>query len=197
MNEESVKVFVAKVPKIIEFESIYPESRWNEIINCNSEKVKKQKYAVWQLLKFVLENNYNLKFEDIIFSKSLNGKWLADKLYFSLSHAGDFVAVCAYNQPIGLDIEIIDEQRMTKKLFEKIATEKERVKYTNPSVLDIAELWTKKEAIFKYLDKGGFISSKIETENYLTSSIVSDKYNIAVSVCGMVNPLEIVLANIW
>ncbi len=196
MCEVSLKVFVAKVPKIIRFEPIYPECRWKEIVESTSEKVKKQKYAVWQLLKWVIENQYNLKFEDIVFSKSSNGKWLADKFCFSLSHTSDFVAVCIDNQPIGLDIEVLNEQKMTKKLFEHIATDKEKTKCLSPVAKDIAILWTKKESVFKYMDKGGFVPYKIETEDYLTSSMVSDKFNIVVSVCGKVKPLEVVAVNI-
>ncbi len=196
MCKDSLKVFVALVPETVEYKPIYPESRWKEILNCKSEKVKKQKYAVWQLLKWVIEKQYNLTFEDIVFSKSPNGKWLADKIFFSLSHTNDFVAVCVDNQPIGLDIEVLDEFTMTKSLFRYTTTDKEKTKYKSPSAVDIATLWTKKEAIFKYLNKDLFVPSKIETEDYLTSSTVFNKFNVIISVCGKGVPLETITVNL-
>ncbi len=196
MYNDSLKVFIAKIPEIIEFKPIYPESRWNEIIDCKSEEVKEQKYTVWKLLKWVVEKQYNLQFKDIVFSKSANGKWLADKIYFSLSHTDDFVAVCVDNQPIGLDIEVLDECTMTKSLFRYTTTDKEKTKYISPSAVDIATLWTKKEAIFKYLNKDLFVPSKIETEDYVTSSTVFNKFNVIISVCGKDVPLEIITVNL-
>lgn len=182
MEQQILKVFIAKIPDKIEYKQLYPAERWAEITSCVNEKVKKQKYVAWKLLEKVFESEYKTSFENIIFSKTGSGKWLADKMYFSISHSQNYVAVCIDNQPIGLDIELIDEQKMTEKIFSFIATDREKQLYKNLSTEDIATLWTKKEAIFKQLDKSGFIPKNIETYDYFTTTIIENSLKMAISV---------------
>ena len=191
MNYKIVKVFLAKIPEKIEYKPLYPSERFEEISSCKSEKVKRQKYAVWELLKYVLEKEYNLRFENIKFTKSVNGKWLANCIYFSLAHSGDYVAVCVDNRPIGLDIEYINEQKMTNKLLYYITTNIEKQAYNDePTAAQIAMLWAKKEAIFKFLNKPFFKPSNIEIKDYVTATEV--KNDLIVSVCGEVEKIEII-----
>ncbi len=92
----------------------------------------------------------NIRYEE-------SGKPVADNCYVSISHSGNMVAVCTSENPVGIDIEKIDDTRN----FEKIASryfhgkEKEFFEQT-PTVDAFYEIWTKKEAYTK-IDGNGVI----------------------------------------
>jgi 4'-phosphopantetheinyl transferase len=97
---------------------------------------------------------------DIVFLCDKNGKPYAKDIdiHFNISHSGDYV-MCAVNEtPVGVDIEKIRDIRT--EVINRVCTEKE-LEYVNAGGLPESErlkrffeIWTFKEAYFKYLGTG-------------------------------------------
>lgn len=156
---------------------IYPPLRREIIDGTENEKLKKQRTQVWALLKTAVENSLGLEFETIEFSLAENGKWSADKFFFSLSHTEGLVAVAVSSAPTGIDVE--DKLRFSgegkEKLLKRIAADGEEDK-------DVCALWTQKESIFKCGRDGIFKPKEIKAENYPVTTFTAGRYML--SVCG-------------
>ncbi len=96
---------------------------------------------------------HHMGVEDLTYEP--NGKPVAKNCYVSISHSGDYVAVCRNDStPVGIDIE-----KMTERDFSKIANRffcgKELEKFTkNPTAEMFYEIWTRKEAYSKIIGTG-------------------------------------------
>ena len=87
------------------YDEVYPPQRAEEIEKTGSEKVRQEKLAVWKLLFVAIERKFGYKPEELKFSKTENGKWICDKLWFSLSHSHGASAVIVSDKPCGIDVE--------------------------------------------------------------------------------------------
>lgn len=82
-------------------------------------------------------------------------KPMADNCFVSISHSGDMVAVCTSENPIGIDIELIDEKRNLEKLSKRVFCGKELETFkNNPTPEQFYEIWTRKEAYSKIEGQG-------------------------------------------
>ena len=82
-------------------------------------------------------------------------KPFADNCYVSISHSGDMVAVCTSENPIGIDIEKIDDKRNLEKLSNRVFCGKELETFkNNPTPELFYEIWTQKEAYSKIDGQG-------------------------------------------
>ena len=101
--------------------------------------------AATELLNMGVEN---LRYEE-------NGKPVADNCFVSISHSGDMVAVCTSENPVGIDIEKIDEKRNLEKLSNRVFCGKELETFkNNPTPEQFYEIWTQKEAYSKIDGQG-------------------------------------------
>ncbi len=121
----------------------------------------------------------NLRYEE-------NGKPLADNCYVSISHSGNMVAVCISENPVGIDIEKIDDKRNFIKLSKRIFRGKELEAFNNnPTAELFYEIWTQKEAYSKIDGQGvneimsGF--DVYELQNYEFQTEIINDY--VLSVC--------------
>lgn len=165
-------VYVRRYPFDVENKEIIPHIRRDEIDKANNEVHRQQKYYAWKLLEKAVFEKYGIKMDELSFSLNVDGKWECDKLYFSLSHTKDTVAVALSEKPCGIDVEYFSPERFGEKLARRILTEKEFLEY---SVLDENERneytfrkWTQKESIFKMLSGSTFMPRTIETSEYFT-----------------------------
>jgi len=81
--------------------------------------------------------------------------YLPDGPYFSISHCKHALAVCVGEQPVGIDIESI--RRADESLIRRTMNEQEQRLIANAgedSLLQFTALWTRKEAVLKYLGTG-------------------------------------------
>lgn len=104
----------------------------------------------------------------------------ADKVYFSLSHSGDYVAVALDTYPIGIDIEEIKPHK--ENIEQKFFTEHER------NLIDTDEdgkeagffkIWTLKEAFLKAVGEG--LRFGIEEVNVEVVNIAERRYKFNIS----------------
>ena len=163
-----IDVYVAKIPSQATPKPVYPDARAQEIQACKNERVKIEKYCVWQLLAYALHRSYGVNMQKLPFAKDENGKWTTPDYFFSLSHCEEVVAVAISRKPVGLDVEKVSDRM--EKIKDKILTQREfsRYKEREDKSLYLAEKWTQKESIFKMQGGKAFIPNKIETEDYKT-----------------------------
>ena len=93
------------------------------------------------------------------------------------------MAVAISNKNVGVDIERKD------RLSDANQNLKKKILHLSEEALnndELLTLWTKKEAIYKYLNKNSFVPNKILTTDYPVSSFnIDDEYTL--SVCGEEN----------
>ena len=175
---------------------LYPPERYSEIQRCKSEKARHEKYLVWKLLERAVEMNYNLKFANLQFTKTTNGKWVCPVFYFSLSHTDGAVCVALSDKAVGVDIEKVRDVKLSFK--DKILTEREKEKMdTLPESergLFLLRAWVKKESIFKMGGGEALLPARIETIDSIaktqTLSILDKEF--VLSVASFNDNIEIV-----
>ena len=180
-------VVIKKFPFDTPSREVLPESRAHEIANCQSNKVKDSKFYAWKLLEEVVAEKFDRKISDAYFDKSI-GKWKMENLHFSISHSQDVVSIAVSYSPIGVDIELINEERFSTLRKEKILSDEELNK--SLSSKDLCVIWSQKEALFKSLDKRCFIPREINVESGVQSQILSiDDREFVLSVAGITDSI--------
>ena len=180
-------VYVAEINDDVDVYDVYPTERQDEIDRCSCDRVRREKYCVWKLLEYALNDAFGLDIRNVNFYKNENGKWLSDKCFFSLSHTDGAVAVAVSDKNVGVDIEAVRrhregiEQRIltnSERAEKNALTEEEQIEY-------IIKCWSKKESIFKTLDLRVFEPNKIESSDHPVNTRIielgAEKY--ALSVC--------------
>lgn len=93
------------------------------------------------------------------------------KVYFSLSHAGDYVAVAISDKPVGIDIEEIADKENNSSIAKRFYTDGERQMIKNCPEGECEaffRIWTLKEAFIKAVGVGlslGIDTFGVETIN--------------------------------
>ena len=148
--------------------SVYPRERSEEIEKCSNPRVRLEKFLAWEELRYSVEKYLGIPFESISFSKKENGKWMADKLRFSISHSDGAIAVAVGNVNVGVDIESV--RRHISGIERQVFTAKEHLDFDDVPEEErdrhIIKIWTQKESIFKALGKRSFVPREIETSSY-------------------------------
>lgn len=113
-------------------------------------------------------------------------KPMADNCFVSISHSGDMVAVCTSENPVGIDIEKIDDKRNLEKLSKRVFCGKELEAFkNNPTPEQFYEIWTQKEAYSKIDGQGvneimkGFDIFNLQDYDFHTEIV----NNYALSIC--------------
>lgn len=158
-------IYVAKYPFEGD-EKISCQKRLDEIKKCHNEDVKKQKFYVWKLLEFALQNSLSLDVNSLNFIKNENGKWIVDECYFSLSHSGNLVAVALSDSPVGIDIQKHVLLKITPKLLELVLSKEEIKKYPHIDNDKLLEMWSIKECAFKMSEEKTFIPRHFMTDEF-------------------------------
>ncbi len=75
-------------------------------------------------------------------------------LFFSISHCGTAVAVGLSKQPLGIDIEDVTRYKKNVAAYVSNDDELKKINESEHQEFSFIELWTKKEAVFKYNGTG-------------------------------------------
>lgn len=194
--KDFLKVYVSRIPPEVVITDVIPEIRNKEIQNCKSEMVKKERFWAWKVLEESLKKE-NLSIEELNLQKLGNGKWVSDKIYFSLTHSHGMVGVAVSSHPVGVDLETwMDFEKKNYKLenmIKKFCTEEELKKYPDASEKRrFLELWTQKEAAFKENPaEEGFYSKNIEliSEKLFTKYDFLEETEYCISVCSVLKDM--------
>lgn len=166
MKKDFCYVFIKKVGDYKD-NKILPHFTQCEIERVGNNKVKEQKRAAYGLLRYAIKKFLNRDEDFVSFSKTANGKPVCPDFFFSISHSHDLVAVAISSQSIGIDIEMVDNNKNLANLKSTILCQDEENAKTL-SMKELTSFWVKKEAIFK--QKGGktFIPRQINTRDFWT-----------------------------
>ncbi len=143
------------------------------LLSISNENRRKQSYFVWRVLEKALASE---KYYNPIFCFD-NGKWMVkgDECYFSLAHSSNVVCCAISKNPIGVDVELINDKLL--RLKNRYSIEEN----SGDELLSIAECWTREEARFKASVDNEIKSCVIETscgERYFLSVCTNEELEI-------------------
>ena len=180
-------IYWALMPADYDDEPIYPPKR-QEAIDCTKNPaVRRERYFAWKLLEHGLKQSLGKSIMEIDPYVSADGKWLSDSCFFSISHSNDAVAVAISDSPVGIDIERkreIDHDAFSRRILTNLEQRELKARANKNDF--ILELWTKKESIYKMIGKPPFVPSRLECNEYTTSTF-SEKIgdnDYIISVCS-------------
>ena len=182
-------IYFSKIPADLSVTEVIPPERNAEIAQVGNEALKARKYWSWKTLEYAVYRSFGLKMADLTFSKSKNGKWTCDKCFFSISHAGEYVAVALSNAEIGIDIEHIapfiekcNDRAFLDGMQKQTVGKRDAVPQ---SPIELLALWTKKESHYKRNSKKGFAPKKVQiTDEVSTFRFSHDSTELLCSVSG-------------
>lgn len=191
--KDFLSVYISKIPPQVTISTVKPESRNIEIQSCKSQIVKEERFWAWKVLETAITENFDFTIENANLIKTKGGKWISDKLNFSLTHSHGLVAVAISTKPVGIDIEtwknFEKKNYRLESMVKKFLSEEELKQY--PDACDkrrFLELWTKKEASFKENPADeGFYSKIIELseDKLYTKYDFLDDIEYCLSVCSI------------
>ena len=151
------------------------------------EDHRKASVAADHLARTMIAEACDADAASIQFRKDENGKpHVVDlPIHFNVSHSGDFVACAVDSSPVGIDIEQIRPIRPA--LVKKVCTESERAYVENGGedmLLRFFEVWTSKEAWFKYTGTGITDLKSVDTLQHIQNGGCTHIENYVVSICG-------------
>ncbi|MBQ3067023.1 MAG: 4'-phosphopantetheinyl transferase superfamily protein [Clostridia bacterium] len=157
-----------------------------ELQQIGNAHLAEQKLSAWLLLQQVLERCLSADLNSVEFCKHPSGKWTCNLCHFSISHSQNVVCVAISNNAVGVDVENLAHfsNKSPVRLLERIATQNE--KSVEPTLQNVAELWSKKEAIFKAQGRGSFVPNSIctlQTPTHTFNLHLQGQQHV-VSVCG-------------
>lgn len=125
--------------------------------------------------------------DEINFTKNSHGKPIADNLdiYFNISHCENLVACAVNNKEIGVDVEKI--RPINLKIAKKICLSNEWDYIFGGDEENLFtrffEIWTGKEAVFKYLGTGltDFSTVDVLNDKRLQAPVFQDGYIIRIA----------------
>lgn len=146
------------------------ESAYNNVakhfLHDKDKKLKKDSVCGRLLLTYALNEYYRKR--DFAVKVSDTGKpfILDDRLFFNISHSGNYVLCAISNDEIGCDVQIHSKynEKVAKRFYHK--NEKELLQQSDNKDEDFIKLWTLKESILKNVGDG--LSGGLDTYDFST-----------------------------
>ena len=141
-------------------------------IDSNKSQLKKnQILAVHQILK-----HRNIPSQDLFYN-DYGAPFLTNGLYISISHSEFFVAVCLSKEKVGIDLQIIHEKIF--KVSNKFINDLEKKLTEKKNLEKLTQLWTIKEAAYKY-----FAVGQLSLKNDIIVTQLGDDSNLEINSLG-------------
>lgn len=144
-----------------------PPLRAAEVEAVSHPRAKREKAFAWRLLEYAVERSFGRKLEKLSPRKLPSGKWVAEEIWFSLSHTEGALAVAVSRLPIGIDVER-PRDSYPDALLRRALSEEEYAKVTSlpegKRARRFAEVWTVKEAVFKREGGDAFFPRDVSAE---------------------------------
>ena len=172
-KHNGLRVYVTAIPTDArtDLTRIACEQRRAEIEKIKNPRVKAEKLFAWLLLEYAVKADFGCALSSLNPRKTDSGKWVADRIFFSISHSDGIIAVAVSDKPVGVDIqgEVVPR---AKNFAEKVLNERELSELSELTDKDkskqLIELWSKKEALFKLDGDGVFSPKKIDTKSFVS-----------------------------
>ena len=171
------------------------EDRKGDVTKYKQMDDRKRTLMGHLLLKIILSQKLNKPINQIVFSKSQYGKPYvenSEKLYFNLSHSGNWCIGIFSDSPVGIDIEQMEPFNLeTSEYFFHPNEVKQLKRLKGREQLEyFYQLWTMKESYVKAVGKGLSLWSKELTAPYISEKskghhqFIFDKHYM-VSICKL------------
>ena len=148
-----------------------PNNILKKIESNKSQLKKNQILAVHQILK-----HRNIPARDLFYN-SYGAPSLSNGLNISITHSESFVAVCLSKEKMGIDLQIISQK--ISKISDKFINDLEK-KFTEKNNLQrLTQLWTIKEAAYKYFTVG-----QLSVKNDIIVNQLGDDSNLQINGLG-------------
>jgi phosphopantetheinyl transferase (holo-ACP synthase) len=157
-------IYLASLPisGVIPSEPLCPPERQLEVEAVGDPLTKAQKYFVWRLLDYALQNSIGLDTSAVGLYRSENGKWCTTCCEISLSHSKNALAVAVSDRPVGVDIELIAPPR-SARFAARVLTPGELAELEalpdDRRTEFLISRWTAKESIYKRICREPFVPS--------------------------------------
>lgn len=178
-KHNGLRVYVTAIPTDArtDLTRIACEQRRAEIEKIKNPRVKAEKLFAWLLLEYAVKADFGCALSSLNPRKTDSGKWVADRIFFSISHSDGIIAVAVSDKPVGVDIQGEVAPR-AKNFAEKVLNERELSELSELADKDkskqLIELWSKKEALFKLDGDGVFSPKKIDTKAFVSSVQINE-----------------------
>ena len=167
-NMPVVDVYLAALPEKDISEPLASEVRQADIDSVSNDRVKREKYYVWKLLEYGLMRSLGIKIEELSFTRDKSGRYMTDRVEFSLSHSKGALAVAVSRAPVGVDIEDV-ETACREGMPRRFMTDGEYERYKSLPEDEkqrfFITAWTAKEALFKASHKEAFVATDIDSNS--------------------------------
>lgn len=185
VNLDCTSVFKIKIPNVLaEIRKYYGQ------LLSDEEKIKANRFRLLAdierfstarvILKLLLKNLSGACIDEIVLELSKNGKPSFRNVEFNLTHSGEYVLIAISNKPVGIDIEI-PENNFDFSTILAHSFGSDEINYINKSD-DRREcfltLWTRKEALLKATGEG--LIDDLPTISVLNNTIkrMDSTYNL-------------------
>ena len=176
LNRFELLIWKIKNPEKLEINNI-ANSIAKKIDSTKSILKKNQILAVHQILKFK-----GFCSDDLIYNKD-GAPFLKNGLKISISHSGLFVAVCLSKEKMGIDLQTINEKIL--KVVDKFTNQIEKMLMDENNLEKLTQLWTIKEAAYKYFSLG-----KLSFKSDILVSELGDESQLKINVSDQVLNLK-------
>ncbi len=147
-------------------------------IDTNKSALKKnQILAVHQILKFK-----GFSSAELFYNKN-GAPFLKNGLKISISHSGSYAAVCLSKEKMGIDLQTVNEKIL--KVVDKFTNQTEKKLLDENNLEDMTQLWTIKEAAYKYFSVG-----QLNFKSDILVSELGDESQLKINVSDQVLNLK-------
>jgi 4'-phosphopantetheinyl transferase len=158
-------------------------------------------------LRTLLSLRLNVDAKAIVFSKNEYGKpYLPGAFEFNISYSGNKGLIAFARVPIGVDIEMVDAEKVTPEMIEDVfgATEREAF-FPDRAALDMAAFfrgWVRKESVIKAMGMGvsfplTIVQSRLDQESYTAPYEGAEWFTRDLEGCGPGNAAAITIASTY
>lgn len=168
--KEKVYLYKLNKEKLLREESqllgLLPEWRKEKVSKIKPENSRIQSIAAGRLLDVAISRYLNIEISEVKWDfrenyvQDSNEKPIInfyeyvkqkDKIFYNISHSGDYVAVIVGEEPVGIDVENKDDKDF--KVAKRFFTSNE-VAYISEDQCRFRDVWTMKEAFLKCVGTG-------------------------------------------
>lgn len=176
LNRFELLIWKIKNPEKLEINNI-ANSIAKKIDSSKSILKKNQILAVHQILKFK-----GFCSDDLIYNKD-GAPFLKNGLKISISHSGLFIAVCLSKEKMGIDLQTVNEKIL--RIVDKFTNQTEKKLMDENNLEDMTQLWTIKEAAYKYFSVG-----QLNFKSDILVSELGDESQLKINVSDQVLNLK-------
>ncbi|MDX9887772.1 MAG: 4'-phosphopantetheinyl transferase superfamily protein [Anaerovoracaceae bacterium] len=150
------------------------------IIYCYKGCYKSQKAVLFE--KAWDDYSLGRKLPPIIREEKAKPRFEDDACHFSISHSRDYWA-CVFSQnQVGLDIQYRKTSGRELLIARRFFSSQEAAQVENEGAHVFYKLWTKREALGKYLGTGFFIPQEIKAYPIIKEFTIGDEYQGAIAI---------------